>query len=239
MSNGATVPELYRSGWRRIDTVEPMRLSGDVPAIEAWREDLIKTLEGLNGDHIKNLQALEEVENQKREQAELDAKEEELDAGASRLSSEISAKAYSGANELKTPAMSTRIFGPTTRPRLERELLAVAAREEAQAKFIAEEAAKIREAAKAEVLVDGEVQIEKAELDALDDRFANSDARAASSGVRKILAALAAEAEAKSAKAGLYGYSARDREHRLEGSVDREIQRQCEREKYREVDREV
>ena len=102
MSNGATVPQLYRCGWRRIGTIEPMRLSGDAAAIEEWRTKTIELLEGL-----------EEVANQKRiridfgEAAlaqEAEAKEEELDAGASRISSEMSDKAWRGVMELKARA---------------------------------------------------------------------------------------------------------------------------------------
>ena len=47
MSNGATLPERYISGWRRIETIEPMRLSGDVAAIEEWRAKTIELLEAL------------------------------------------------------------------------------------------------------------------------------------------------------------------------------------------------
>ena len=81
---------------------------------------------------------------------------------------------------------------------------------------------------------------EKAEL----DQDAEAAAREAEILAARVAAwdpdrlARTADAEAKWAEAGVYGYSARDRDHRLARSMEREIQRQCEREKYRAVDRE-
>jgi hypothetical protein len=113
MSNGATERELYRSGWRRIETIEPMRLSGDAAAIEEWRTKTIEVLEGL-----------EDVENQKRiridfgeaaRAQEAEAKEEELDAGASRLSSEMSERASRGAKELRAQAEKAELDAQANR----------------------------------------------------------------------------------------------------------------------------
>jgi hypothetical protein len=113
MSNGATVPELYRCGWRRIETIEPMRLAGDAAAIEEWRAKTIELLEGL-----------EEVANQKRiridfgeaaRAQEAEAREEELDAGASRISSEMSERASRGARELRAQAEKAKLDAEANR----------------------------------------------------------------------------------------------------------------------------
>ena len=45
MDNGEKNPELYRCGWRRINTIAPTRLSGDLEAIGEWRSKTIERLE--------------------------------------------------------------------------------------------------------------------------------------------------------------------------------------------------
>jgi len=47
MDNGSKDPEELRGGWRRIGTIWPTRLNGDVEAIEKWRNELIVILEEL------------------------------------------------------------------------------------------------------------------------------------------------------------------------------------------------
>jgi hypothetical protein len=52
MHNLEETPNLHSCGWRRIETIEPTRLSGNEGAIRQWREELIKILETL--DHGKD-----------------------------------------------------------------------------------------------------------------------------------------------------------------------------------------
>jgi hypothetical protein len=47
MENGAKNPNEVIGGWRRIKTVWPTRLNGDIQAIMAWHEETIKLLEAL------------------------------------------------------------------------------------------------------------------------------------------------------------------------------------------------
>ena len=46
-------PQKHVNGWRRIETIEPTRLSGNQEAIEAWRLEVIELLEALELERAK------------------------------------------------------------------------------------------------------------------------------------------------------------------------------------------
>jgi hypothetical protein len=48
MRNSEENPNLHSCGWRRVETIEPTRLSGNEQAIQQWREQLIKVLDTLD-----------------------------------------------------------------------------------------------------------------------------------------------------------------------------------------------
>ena len=46
-------PNTHLCGWRRIDTIEPTRLSGSKNLIEAWRMNTIALLEALEKERVE------------------------------------------------------------------------------------------------------------------------------------------------------------------------------------------
>lgn len=77
MQNNQTNPNLHACGWRRLETIEPIRFDGNAQAIDIWRAAVKEILDGLDAIRLADIKEMERIEREKEYQTSLDRQRDE------------------------------------------------------------------------------------------------------------------------------------------------------------------